>query len=136
MRTNLAFREDMEVETVLGNVTSLVLHQGDNFWIVNSLPWWSLGVHQCACVNIREGGTGNTPIYPVQYNWVDKLSFVGREILGVEYIQEELELDHWIYGPHHVWTRPESGDIVRMYQPFNGLQIYPTGVCKYSTILV
>ena len=132
METARAFREDLEVETTLGNVTSLVLHQGDNFWILNKLPWFTFGIHQCACVHIREGGTGKEPIYPIQYNWVDQLTFVGRERLLVEYISEELVLDHWVYGPHHVWTRIESGNIVRMWQPFNGLQIYPSGVCKQA----
>ena len=39
-----------------------------------------------------------------------------------------MELDHWAYGPHHAWTLPESGEIRRMWQPFNGLQVYPGGV--------
>ena len=41
---------------------------------------------------------------------------------------KQVELDHWAYGPHHVWTYPESGQILRMWQPFNGLNIYPPGV--------
>ena len=24
--------------------------------------------------------------YPVQYNWVEKLTYIGREMLGIEYI--------------------------------------------------
>ena len=40
------------------------------------------------------------------------------------------EVDHWAFGPHHAWTKPETGDILRMWQPFNGLQIYPGGVGK------
>ena len=53
--------------------------------------------------------------------------------LGVEYLQEngaltDVELDHWAYGPHHVWAYPENGRILRMWQPFNGLQVYPGGV--------
>ena len=43
----------------------------------------------------------------MQYNWVDNLIYMGREIIGVEYINQELELDHWAYGPHHVWVYPE-----------------------------
>jgi len=60
---------------------------------------------------------------------VDNLQYVGREILGVEYLKddglEDYELDHWAFGPHHAWTFPESGRILRMWQPFNGLQVYP-----------
>ena len=37
-------------------------------------------------------------------------------------------MDHWAYGPHHVWAYPENGQILRMWQPFNGLQVYPGGV--------
>ncbi len=99
-------------------------------WIVNHFPWWTFGIYQCVCVPIREGGAGRDPVYPIQYNWVDKLNYVGREILGIEYIDVTAELDHWVYGPHHVWTYPESGQIIRMWQPFNGLQIYPEGVGK------
>ena len=35
----------------------------------------------------------------------------------------DVELDHWAYGPHHLWSYPESGQILRMWQPFNGLQV-------------
>jgi len=127
MKTTKAFKEVLKVKTVTGNITSTVVHQGDNFWIANQLP---LGVHQCACVHIREGGKGKTPVYPIQYNWIDNLSFVGREKLAIEYMDVTLDVDHWVYGPHHVWTRVEDGNIVRMYQPFNGLQVYPTGVAQ------
>lgn len=127
MEKTKAFKEVLKVKTITGNITSTVVHQGDNFWISNQLP---LGVHQCACVHIREGGTGHTPVYPIQYNWIDNLSFLGREKLAIEYMDVTLDVDHWVYGPHHVWTRTEDGNIVRMYQPFNGLQVYPTGVAQ------
>ena len=99
-------------------------------WIVNHFPWYAFGVHQCVCVAIREGGAGNDPVYPIQYNWVDNLKYVGREILGIEYINTEATVDHWVYGPHHLWTYPENGQIIRMWQPFNGLQVYPDGAGK------
>ena len=111
------------------------MHQGPNMWIVNRFPWWSLGIQQCVCVDIKENGddTNPTPIYPIKYTWVDNLEYIGREIVGVEYLKDpahpteltEMELDHWAYGPHHAWTLPESGEIRRMWQPFNGLQVYP-----------
>ena len=59
------------------------------------------------------------------------MEFVGRELLTVEFIGEALQLDHWVFGPHHVWTYPDSGQVVRMWQPWNGLQIYPSGVSKF-----
>ena len=107
-----------------------VVHTGPNMWIVNHFPWWALGIEQCVCVEIKEGGDGSKQdsIYPINPKWVDLLEYIGREVLAVEYIQIEAELDHWAYGPHHLWSYPESGQIVRMYQPFNGLQVYPAGV--------
>ena len=78
----------------------------------------------------QEGGEGGEEVYyyPIQYNWVEKLVYIGRENIGVEYIGEVRDLDHWAFGPHHLWSDPTTGDIVRMWQPFNGLQVYPTGV--------
>jgi len=128
MVDNRAFREDLELETPVGNMTSIVIHQGKYFWVVNHLPWYAGGVHQCVCTDIKEGGAGDAVYYPVQYNWVDKLQYVGREIIGVEYINIERELDHWAFGPHHLWSEPDTGNIIRMWQPFNGLQVYPGGV--------
>ena len=99
-------------------------------WIINHFPWWSLGLEQCVCVDIKEGGDSSNPdhIYPIAFNWVDNLEYIGREVLAIEYINIEAELDHWAYGPHHLWSYPETGQILRMWQPFNGLQIYPAGV--------
>ena len=128
METARALRQDMEMETPVGNVSAIAIHQGDNFWLVNKWPWF--GIHQCMCVHIGQASIDLGKIYPVQYNWTEHLRFVAREKLMVEYINEELVLDHWVYGPHHVWTRSESGNIVRMYVPFNLLQVYPSGVCK------
>jgi len=132
MLDNRAFREDLELETPVGNMTSTVLHQGKNFWVVNKLPWYVGGIHQCICTDIKENGAGEQVYYPVQYNWVEKMVFIGREIIGVEYLNIERELDHWAFGPHHLWSEPETGNILRMWQPFNGLQVYPGGVPQGS----
>merc|ERR1712218_559801 len=56
----------------------------------------------------------------------------GREKIGVEWIQDHgvansskiMELDHFILWSHHVWTDPVSRRPVRMWKPFNGLQVY------------
>lgn len=37
------------------------------------------------------------------------------------------ELEHWAFGPHHLWSTVDKGEIIRMWQPFNGLQIFPEG---------
>jgi len=127
-----AFREDLELETPVGNMTSTVIHQGKNFWVVNKLPWYAGGIHQCICTDIKENGVGEQVYYPVQYNWVDNMVFIGREFIGVEYLNVERELDHWAFGPHHLWSEPDTGNIIRMWQPFNGLQVYPGGVPQGS----
>ena len=104
MYDSLAIREDLELETVVGNITSTVIHQGKNFWVVNKFPWYAGGIHQCICTHIREvtGDAGGkeekaenqeeTFYYPVQYNWVNKMVYMGREIIGIEYIGEEREV--------------------------------------------
>merc|ERR1712156_1278103 len=129
MLENLAIREDLEVTTDIGiNVTSTVIHQGTNFWVVNDI----LGVDQCVCTTIKEGGGGDGLYYPVQYNWIEKMVYIGREIIGIEYLNEVREMNHWAFGPHHMWTDIDTGDIIRMWQPFNGLQVYPGGVPQGS----
>lgn len=124
-----ALRYDVQIATVVGNLTSEVLAQGPYLWVVNKFPWYAAGVHQCVCTQPREGGDPTKPaVYPLQYNWTDLLSYVGREFLDIEYVWEsKVELDHWMYGPHHIWTVPDSGKILRMWQPFNGLQVFPFG---------
>jgi len=108
-----------------GNVSSTIYHQGNNMWIVNVLVGL---VNQCVCTNPREGGDqSKPPVGPVQYNWVDKLFYVATEKVGVEYNVGEMVLDHWAFGPHHAWTDPATGLIVRMWQPFNGLQVFEPG---------
>merc|ERR1712046_503980 len=39
----------------------------------------------------------------------------------------KMVLDHWAFGPHHVWSVPATGKTVRMWQPFNGLQVFTNG---------
>jgi hypothetical protein len=110
---------------IAGNVTSTIYHQGENMWIVNVIVGL---VNQCVCTNPREGGDQSKPaVNAVQYNWVDNLVYVATEKIGVEYGVGEMTLDHWAFGPHHAWTDPSNGLIVRMWQPFNGLQIFEPG---------
>lgn len=94
-------------------------------WITNHLP---LGVTQTICTGPREGGDkSKPPMYPVQYNWVDNLFFVATEKIEVEYGVGTKVMDHWAFGPHHAWTDPATGLIIRMWQPFNGLQVFGPG---------
>ena len=55
------------------------------------------------------------------------MTHIGLETIFVEYVWQNMTLDHWNYGPHHVWTVPTTGSIIRMWQPFNGLQVMPKG---------
>ena len=52
-----------------------------------------LGLQQCVCVDIKEGGddSSTTPIFPIQPQWIDNLIFIGREIIGVEYLKDNDE---------------------------------------------
>ena len=160
MEENMIFRQDMEVQTLTGNITEVVseneiylnlqnrkkkctffphlqaVHQGPNFWVVLDLAYTPSGVTQCVCVDIVSPDDGVTRIGPVEPTWVDNLVYVGREYLYVEFIDEERLVDHWIYGPHHAWTVPENGDILRMWQPFNGFQVYPTSVGMFRFALL
>ena len=116
-----------------------VTHKDLNFWIVNHIPIGEgansekLYVDQCVCTNIENGPDF---MYPVNPLWVENLVYVGRERLGVEFIEQVVELDHWAYGPHHAWTYPETGQLLRMWQPFNGLQVYPDGVGKIQRLIL
>merc|ERR1711907_100581 len=120
--------EDLTLDTKVGSVESKVIHQGKAFWVVNHFPWYALGVHQCICTEAHEGADKAQPgVYPVQYNWTQQMFYIGREKIGVEYGVGEMTLDHWAFGPHHVWSVPETGKAIRMWQPFNGLQVFPNG---------
>lgn len=125
-----ALRYDLNVKTEVGNITTEVLHKGENMWIINHLPWYAAGVHQCICTKIEQGSDVTAPkMYPVQFNWTEQMYYIGREELGIEYMgsgHTEI-LEHWAFGPHHVWSTTETGEIRRMYQPFNGLQVFPAG---------
>jgi hypothetical protein len=96
----------------------MIIHQDRNMWIVNHLPWYAAGVHQCICTNVHQAGDKSTQfLYPVDYNWTAQMFFVGRETLGIEYTGTDNYteiVDHWSFGPHHVWSTPGTGEIRRM----------------------
>jgi len=55
------------------------------------------------------------------------MSYFGREEFVVEYGVGKLQLDHWNYGPHHAWTKAGDDTIVRMWQPYNGFEVFEPG---------
>lgn len=108
---------------LFGNITSTVTHVGKYMWIVNKL--WA-GVEQCVCTDPGRThctAAPNCSSYVWHWDFAKDAEFVGRERIGVEWVGE-MELDHFILWSHHMWTDPKSGRIVRMWKPWNGLQIY------------
>jgi hypothetical protein len=43
---------------------------------------------------------------------------------------KDMVLDHWNTWAHHIWTDPVTKNIVRMWKPWNGLQIFPPDAWK------
>lgn len=112
---------------LFGNITSNVTHVGRYMWITNQL--W-LGMDQCICTDpgrVHCTHTPNCPSYAWHYDFAKTAQYLGREKVGVEWLGE-MELDHFILWAHHIWTDPISQRMVRLWKPWNGLQIYdPTG---------
>jgi len=61
------------------------------------------------------------------YNWSNRFSYWGREEFEVEYGVGKMQLEHWNYGPHHAWTRVGDDTIIRMWQPYNGFEVFEPG---------
>ena len=36
-------------------------------------------------------------------------------------------LEHWNYGPHRAWTKVGDDTIIRMWQPYNGFEVFEPG---------
>jgi hypothetical protein len=118
--------------SLFGNVSSIIFHHGPNMWIINDLPG---GIKQVICTqplsSAHPGDTHNTkPIYPVMYNWTNHMSYIGREEFVVEYGVGKMQLEHWNYGPHHAWTAVGDDTVVRMWQPYNGFEVFAPGNWK------
>lgn len=70
----------------------------------------------CPCINVSVG--------PVASNWASDSMYLGREELDVEFIGGTYTVDHFVKGPHHAWVDTATGNIVRLWQPFNGLEVF------------
>jgi len=132
-----AIRYDLDIHipwpsdkfSLFGNISSTIFHKGPNMWIINNL--YGL-VKQVICTQplsaSNPGEKHNTqPIFPVQYNWTNRFNYMGREEFVVEYGVGKLQMDHWTYGPHHAWTKVGDDTIVRMWQPYNGFEVFAPG---------
>merc|ERR1711862_960441 len=96
-------------------------------------------MHQCVCIQpLSSAGTGGKrnpdPIFPVMYNWTNHLKYLARERMEIEYGVGEMDVEHWTFGPHHAWTPVGSSDIVRMWQPYNGFEVFEPGSIKPGVI--
>ena len=116
---NYQLRIDYTKNFPLKNTTLTTFHTKGDMWVINDLNL----VTQCICIN--PGRRYNITLYPVNPKFLKEESrYIGREKLGIEYIWEERIVDHWVRGPHHVWVDVETGHIIRMWQPFNGLEVF------------
>eukprot|EP00440_Ansanella_granifera_P011905 gb/GFBE01012938.1/.p1 GENE.gb/GFBE01012938.1/~~gb/GFBE01012938.1/.p1 ORF type:complete len:545 (+),score=134.79 gb/GFBE01012938.1/:1-1635(+) len=112
------------------NITATILMVNDTMWVQNHL-WVQ---DQCICTNPSGNHCTNPPCHSYVWNWdtFRSAQYLGREKIGAEWIQhygtgtnaKMMELDHFIMWTHHAWTDPVSRRIVRMWKPFNGLQVY------------
>jgi hypothetical protein len=105
------------------NMTEHFYHLSDGTVHPEITKYGKLPSPVCPCISLGIG--------PVSWNWAADAEYVGREHLGIEYMWVTRDVDHWVKGPHHVWTDVETGNVVRLYQPFNGLEVFDP--YKYST---
>jgi len=116
--------------SLFGNISTKIIHNGPNMWVVNNL--YNL-MDQCVCTqplsSDGHGGHNMNPIYPVQWNWTNNLKWLARERLEVEYGFGEVDVDHFVFGPHHAWAPVGSNKLLRMWQPYNGFEVFdPAGI--------
>lgn len=120
-----SLKMELNVKSFPANITSDITHVEENMWIVNDL---GLDIHQCICTS--PGKSFGLKIYPVNADFMNPetaglpVKFIGRENLFIEYINKTMTVDHWTQGPHHIWVDITTRLIVRMWQPWNGLEIW------------
>jgi len=119
----------------LTNTTTHIMHNKWQMWVMNWIPFdVAAPTPQCVCTNPSGQHCTDPPCYSYifNYNTFEDAEYLGREEIGVEWIEDagvgefakKKTLDHFNLLPHHVWTDPDTGKIVRAWQPFNGLQVY------------
>ena len=115
----------------LTNTTSDITHVQGQMWIVNDL---GLGVNQCICT--EPGERFGFDIYPLNYDFMNParadVRLIGRENLFIEFLERTMEVDHWTQGPHHIWVDTATRQIVRMWQPWNGLEIWDPATWSFE----
>eukprot|EP00658_Telonema_sp_P-2_P079772 TRINITY_DN77_c0_g2_i1.p1 TRINITY_DN77_c0_g2~~TRINITY_DN77_c0_g2_i1.p1 ORF type:complete len:400 (+),score=48.03 TRINITY_DN77_c0_g2_i1:318-1517(+) len=81
----------------------------------------------CVCL----GGHGNLDptrqnalVGPLSYDFNRGAKLIGRERIKPEHMAHFVVADHWVKGPHHFWVDVATNQMLREWQPFNGLQTY------------
>jgi hypothetical protein len=124
---NYQLRIDYNQKGVIKNTTLTTLHKEGDMWILLDYNF----AKACLCLDV--GMNFNMTIYPVNPQFMKNDSrYIGRELLYIEYLWKEKIVDHYVKGPHHVWVDVESGHIIRMWQPFNGLEVFDPKKWDYS----
>jgi len=92
------------------NKTSMNLVQG---WHIkdNLATWGHKFIDYCYCmVPYKVNGTAIGPVKPDAFA---SATYVGREVLTVEYLNKQMTLDHWMLSFYHIWVDIETKLIVR-----------------------
>jgi len=80
----------------------------------------------CICVSVTENGNRTKKtIGPLHHDFAKDAVLIGREQIHVEApINKTVIADHWNKGPHHFWIDVQTNQMIRAWQPFNGLEVY------------
>jgi len=78
----------------------------------------------CTCLGPVDPVVDNALTGPLSYDFNRGAKLVGRERVTPEYFDKAIVADHWVKGPHHFWIEVATNQMVREWQPFNGLQTY------------
>ena len=108
----------LQSSTVIGkaNMTEHFYHLPDGTVHPEITKYAGVPTPVCPCIDLGVG--------PVSYNWAADAEYIGREELGIEFLWQKRVVDHFVKGPHHVWSDVKTGAIVRLWQPFNGLEVF------------
>jgi hypothetical protein len=89
----------------------------------------------CICVTPYENGNKSLPATgPLLHDFAKDAVLIGREIIGLEGVNVEVEADHWNKGPHHFWVSVATNKFVRGWQPWNGLNVYKPGTWNVGPV--
>ena len=71
----------------------------------------------CPCINVTIG--------IIASDWAADAAYLGRAKMDIEYLGLRGHLvDHWQKGPPHAFVDVATANIIRLWQPFNGLEVF------------